>query len=211
MGVSIKKLFTLIELLVVISIIAVLAALLLPSLQRAKQAAHTISCASNERQYAFATFNFVNDYNGYMPCTTFAGKNSGYEDQLFPSEENLTTTNYVWCTTDNSSNLFWPYFGTFFYKTLCPSHPRLDALKKYALWQAPNTYLLSSGWALLRMDRRQRQQPQQAHLVFEAASVHPFHGLGEGGLPMGELQQFRGQGIPICLDHLPDQGYGLPP
>lgn len=140
-----RLLFTLIELLVVVSIIMVLASLLLPSLQRAKQAAHTISCASNERQYAFATFNFANDYNDYLPCVAFAGKKSGYEDQLFPPEDGLTTTNCMWSTNNSSSNLFWPYFGPFFWKTLCPSHPSLDAFKKYALWQSPNTYILSDG------------------------------------------------------------------
>jgi prepilin-type processing-associated H-X9-DG protein len=59
--------FTLVELLVVIGLIAILIALLMPALGRAREAARTVACASNIRQIGIASLVYANRNQGYLP------------------------------------------------------------------------------------------------------------------------------------------------
>ena len=83
--------FTLIELLVVIAIIAILSAMLLPALARAKVSAQKISCMNKLRQWGLAQLMYYQDNNDYIP-----------EETATTGGSSLNSWNDVFNTADNA-------------------------------------------------------------------------------------------------------------
>ncbi len=73
-----KRGFTLIELLVVISIIALLIAILLPALSKAREASRRITCANTMHQIGLATSMYANDFEEHLPVAVDVNVSSSY-------------------------------------------------------------------------------------------------------------------------------------
>jgi len=149
-----KRAFTLIELLVVIAIIAILAAMLLPALSKAKTSAQGIKCMNNTHHFAYAWLMYASD-NGDRVCNNF-GIDATDTDVAMKRFNTWCVDNMDWTANQQNTNLTLLQQGQLGYYMAkmagaykCPADSYLSAVQLKSGFQARvRSYSMSSFFGL---------------------------------------------------------------
>jgi prepilin-type N-terminal cleavage/methylation domain-containing protein/prepilin-type processing-associated H-X9-DG protein len=168
--------FTLIELLVVIAIIAVLAALLTPSLRTAREAARKTVCLSNLHQIGVGALLYANEHEAYAPYR---------HTYVWPNDAKMQFWRWQSGVRNYQEGFFSPYISSLDKLSVCPSHTKIedvyygnpvstDPQYSYALNLAMGSWVGGGSFTLPPLKEANVEQPSRTVYYSDSFGRSPY-------------------------------------